>query len=310
MNKRFGLIGITPQQYTEKVKPMAYDVTFQDEGGTAVIDIEGYIGRDLMREWITGEKSKNTAENLKEEIRSFEANKIIVNIHSPGGDLSEGLVIKNMLQAKRAKVVTNLQGFSASAATVIQQAGDTRRMPEHSSFMLIHRAMLGVMGFLNQNTTQSMTEDLEVIDNQMIEMYLKRTQAIRGGAGKDDIIDLMDDGEGYGKWIDASTALEMGFIDEVYDPGDEEDEDIDRLENMKAAARNASKIWVNGEDMLDAMGIKENGKTNGTDIEFTLGSPEEPKKEESKKQESKNEGSAAAAEARSREVETIKIKGK
>lgn len=279
MNKRFGFIGISAEQYSEHVKPMAYDVTFQDAGDTAVIDIEGYIGRDLLREWITGEESKNTAENLKEEIRSFEAEKIIVNIHSPGGDLSEGLVIKNMLQAKRAQIVTNLQGFSASAATVIQQAGDTRRMAEHSSFMLIHRAMLGVMGFFNQNTFTALNEDLEVIDNQMIEMYLKRTQAIRGGASKDDIIQLMDEGEGYGKWIDSETALDMGFIDEVYDPADEEDEDIDRLENKKEAAEFVAQVNINSEDIMKAMGAKRH--------DFR------PEKKESKQEES------TAEEARS-----------
>lgn len=239
MNRKFGLIGISEDVYAKQVRPMAYNVQMQDGGSTAVLDIDGYIGRDLLREFITGEESKNTVENLKDELRSFEAEKIIVNIHSPGGDLSEGLVIKDMLQAKRAEVVTNLQGLSASAATAIHQAGDKRRMAKNSSFMLIHRAMFGLMGFFNQNSTQALTNDLETLDRSLIQMYLDRTQSIKGAASKQDIEDLMDAGEGYGKWIDAEQALDMGFIDEIYDPGDYEDEDMDRMENRMQAVRNS-----------------------------------------------------------------------
>lgn len=256
MRDFLGYIGISAEQYTDEVRPMNFDVTFQDEGNTAVLDIEGYIGRDVLRELLTGEKSKNTAENLKDEIRSFEAEKIIVNIHSPGGDLSEGLVIKNMLQAKRAEVVTNLQGFSASAATVIHQAGDKRRMAK-TSFELIHRAMMGVCGFINQNTTASMTENLQTIDNKLIELYVSHSNATA-----EEISALMDKGEGYGKWIDADQALEMGLVDEVYDPADEEDDDIDRLENKKKAASAVAHINVDGESILEA--LKNNKKESAT----------------------------------------------
>ncbi len=274
MKNQFGLIGISADQYTEQVRPMNYDVSFQDEGTTAVLDIEGFIGRDLMREFITGEKSKNTAKNLKEEIRSFAAEKVIVNIHSPGGDLSEGLVIKDMLQAKNARVVTNLQGFSASAATVIAQAGDTRRMAESSSFMLVHRAMMGLMGFFNQNSFTAMNEDLQTIDEQMVRMYHKRTRAIKGGASEQDIIDLMDDGEGYGKWINAATALEMGFIDETFDPGDAEDTDIDRLENSKKAARATLNVQFDEEKFTAMLDRFESSITEKLPTEETAAAEE------------------------------------
>jgi ATP-dependent protease ClpP protease subunit len=292
MRNIFGHIGISAEQYSEEVPPMNYDVTFQDEGDTAVIDIEGYIGRDILRELLTGEKSKNTAENLKEEIRSFSAEKIIVNIHSPGGDLSEGLVIKELLQAKQAEVVTNLQGFSASAATVIHQAGDNRRM-SRDSFELIHRAMFGVMGFINQNTTRALTDNLETIDNQMIRMYDRRSSV-----SKKDITNLMDEGEGYGKWIDAETALDMGLIDEIYDPADDEDQDIDRLENKKKAAQATARFQVNGTDI---------DELNPQKIAELFGVPQQRLNEQDD-EEIEEEESATADEARSRTIEILKLK--
>lgn len=277
MRNRFGFAGISMAEYGQHVRSMAYNIGMQDDDQTAVIDLEGYIGRDLFMEWMTGEKSKNTAENFRRELRALDVQKIIVNIHSPGGDLSEGLVIKNLLQAKRAEVVTNLMGLSASAATAVLNGGTTRRMAKNTSFMLIHRAMLGVMGFFNQNSTKAMTEDLETIDNQIIQMY-----AAQATADEQEIADLMDEGEGYGKWIDPDQALEMGLIDEIYDPGDTEDEDIDRLENRKRAVQNLT--GVNIETTLEA---------------FLSRKPESGKSEE----ELQNEA-ASVREARCREVDT------
>ncbi len=224
---------------------------------TAVIDIDGFIGRDIFEEWMTGKPSPNTVENLKNKLREITAKKVIVNINSPGGDLNDGLVIMEMLQSKSAEVVTNIQGFSASAATVIGQAGTTRRMSENA-FMLIHRVMFGFCGYLNQNTMYDMIQDAEVIDTQLIKMYRKQSSL-----KEDEIADLMDEGGGYGRWITAEDALEFGFIDEIYDPADESDEDVDRLEgedveNMK---RNVRELAIQGmkgsEEFVNAFFGKE-----------------------------------------------------
>jgi ATP-dependent protease ClpP protease subunit len=261
---------------------MNYDVTFQDGGNTAVLDIDGFIGRDIMQEWMTGEKSKNTVENLKDELRGFSAKKIIVNIHSPGGNLSEGLVIKDMLQAKSAEVVTNLQGLSASAATAIHQAGDQRRMAGNTSFMLIHRSMLGIMGYFNLNSFEAFIEDARTIDGKLIQMYANRSNASAG-----EIENLMDEGEGYGKWIDADRALEIGLIDEIYDPGDEEDEDVDRLD---------------GEERKNFF---SNSSISEKEVRELIA--------QTRERERKNPQESVAvqpARNRKREVEVIKLKGK
>lgn len=222
--KFLSLFSMSQQEYLDLFPPMTYQVRTQDDGSTAIIDIVGYIGRDIIREWITGEKSPNTVNNLKGQLREISSEKIIVNINSYGGDLNAGIVIKDMLQSKRAEIITNTQGFSASAATVIAQAGSTRRMPE-TSFQLLHRAMVGLLGYYNQNTFRSVTGDLEVIDNSLIAMYTKRSKA-----SSQEITDLMDEGEGYGRWISAEEALKMGLIDEIYDPADEKDPNTDHLE--------------------------------------------------------------------------------
>lgn len=218
------IFNMTREEYLNAFPELNYQVKNQQGEDKAIIDIQGYIGRDVIREWITGEKSPNTVENLKETLRDISASTIIVNINSYGGDLNAGIVIKDMMQSKKARVVTNMQGFSASAATVIAYAGTVRRMPE-TAFMLPHRAMIGMLGYYNQNTFRSLTKDLEAIDSSLIKMY-----AARASISEQEISDLMDEGEGYGRWVPADEALEMGLIDEVYDPADEEDPDTDHLE--------------------------------------------------------------------------------
>ena len=252
MNKFLGL----PASFTNRkdsdlseliknYQPMKVNVKNQDDG--AVIDIDGYIGSDPFMEFLTGEKSPNTIESLKEQLRSIDSDKIIVNINSPGGSFNHGIVIMDLLKAKKAEVVTNLYGLSASAATVIWQGGDTRRISKNA-FPLIHRVMAGVMGYFNTPSFISMAEDLEPLDNRLIDIYAERASATR-----EEIIELMDAGEGYGRFIDAQAAVDMGLSDEVFDASDE-DENVDRMNNalldnlsLRNTLQNALKNTVSKE---------------------------------------------------------------
>jgi len=219
-NNRYPIGNLSREEYIAFTSPAAVNVTSSD--GAAVIDIDGYIGRDIMREWITGEKSENTSKNIREKLREIDSKRIIVNINSPGGDLNDGLMIYNHLRSKEAEIVTNVLGLSASAATVIAQAGDTRRMAE-ASFQLIHRVMFGVMGYLNYNSFMNLANDTKVLDDEVIKLYEKRT-----GMTRNKIAALMDEGEGYGRWAGPEECLELGLVDEVYDPG-ELDDNTDQL---------------------------------------------------------------------------------
>lgn len=251
--KRHSILnGLDKEAFLELTTPAVVNYHLIDDGETAVIDIDGFIGEDILREWMTGEPSQNTVKNVKNALREISTNKIIVNINSPGGDLNDGLVIADMLQSKNAEIVTNVMGFSASAATVIAQAGTTRRMSENA-FYLMHRVMFGIMGYINQNTAMEMLTDMEVIDNRLISYFSGRSSA-----SAEEIASLMDEGGGYGRWISAEDALEYGFIDEVYDPSDESDENTD---HMNAADRERR---MRNMEMLNAVLTEENQKNSGS----------------------------------------------
>lgn len=289
--------GLDKDTYMNLTKPAAVNYVLQDDGATAVMDIDGFIGRDIIREWMTGEKSPNTAENIKNALREISSEKIIVNINSPGGDLNDGLVIADLLQSKRAEVITNIQGFSASAATVIGQAGsEGKRRMSKNAFYLMHRVMFGVMGYINQNTTNEMTQDMETIDSRLIGFFAERSM-LNG----DEIAVLMDSGGGYGKWISAEDALDYGFIDEVYDPADEEDENTDHLdsEDRENRMRNIQKLNADSSDFADYAddGLAEYEKTlqvNKKQIAELFGIPENELSGDEKVVLKRNSGSADA----------------
>lgn len=198
-------------------------------GDAAVIDLDGYIGRDELREWLEEEKTPDTAKEIKAALREITADKIIVNINSHDGNLNDAVVIFDMLLAKDAEIITNLHGFTTGAGALIAQAGSVRRMTQ-TAFQLIQRSKVPVCGFINQNSTAVLLEELITIDQAVIDLFARRT-----GSTQEAIISVMDAGSD-GRWMDADRALQMGFIDEIYDAADEHDTNTDHLDSRQQAS--------------------------------------------------------------------------
>ncbi|EPA7601349.1 head maturation protease, ClpP-related, partial [Escherichia coli] len=60
-----------------------------------------------------------------------------LRIHSPGGDIFEGLAIYNALKNHPAKKIVHIEGMAASMASFIAMCGDHIVMPENA-MMMIH----------------------------------------------------------------------------------------------------------------------------------------------------------------------------
>lgn len=195
------------------MKPTIFNLTVntrENDGETiAEIDINGIIGFD----WWASEDEQNTKEIMQEqlrEIRSLNASRIIVNISSLGGDVDHGLAIHDLLAANSAEVETNVIGMTASAATIIAQAGDVRKMSDNALY-LVHRAW--TMGMGNANDFEALAGDLVKLDDRISNIYAKRS-----GKTKEEFLDLMNESNGDGIWITADEAEEFGLIDEIVEP--------------------------------------------------------------------------------------------
>jgi ATP-dependent Clp protease, protease subunit len=177
------------------------------------IDIEGTIGGDWWGE--EDETSLNTKEKMRKELKllaEMKADRIIVNINSLGGSVNHGISIHDLLAQNKAEIITRVNGMTASIATVIFMAGDTREMSDNALF-LTHRASYTIMANLNQVDLENLKDDLMVIDNKILDIYQKRT-----GADRDELEELMNAQNGQGRWLTAEEAKEYGFVDEIYEP--------------------------------------------------------------------------------------------
>ncbi len=182
----------------------------ENESGEIVaeIDIEGTIGEDFF-----SDDEGNTAELLREQLREIsavDAGKIDVNIRSLGGDVGHGLAIHDLLAEADARVTTNVKGLTASAATIIAQAGDVRKMSDNAMY-LVHRTWTMISG--NANDMESAQGDLTKMDKNAAKVYAKRS-----GKDADFFLDLMNEDGGDGRWLSAEEAKEFGLIDEITEP--------------------------------------------------------------------------------------------
>ena len=166
---------------------------------TAELILYGSIGSDEYWDDISDKVFKQDIENLGE------VENITLHINSPGGSVFSAVAIANTLKNHKAKVIANIDGLAASAATIITSACDTVRMPKNALFM-IHNPIAFAYG--NNQEMQKTVEMLDKVKNSIIETYLSKTKA-----DKKTLSELMDNET----WMDAETAKEYGFIDEIVD---------------------------------------------------------------------------------------------
>ena len=163
---------------------------------TAEIALRGVIG--LSQEW--GE-----AGSFKEFIRELNAlgelDQINLSLHSPGGQVFEGLPIYNALKQHPARVVATVEGLAGSIASVILMAADERRIPRNA-YVMIHNAEGIAMG--DARTMQKMADDLGKFSGDIAALYAART-----GIEQKKVQTMMDDET----WMNGEDAIANGFAD-------------------------------------------------------------------------------------------------
>ncbi|HBB9192092.1 TPA: Clp protease ClpP, partial [Escherichia coli] len=80
-----------------------------------------------------------TAKQFAEDLKALgDVSHINLRIHSPGGDVFEGIAIYNLLRNHPADITVYIDGVAASMASVVAMAGDRVVMPENA-MMMIHK---------------------------------------------------------------------------------------------------------------------------------------------------------------------------
>ncbi|KGT87252.1 peptidase S14 [Erwinia typographi] len=128
---------------------------------------------------------------------------INLHIHSPGGDVFDGIAIYNLLNGHSASKTVYIDGLAASMASVIAMVGNPVIMPENA-MMMIHKPW-GVTGG-DANDMRDYADLLDKVETVLIPSYAKKT-----GKTTDELADML----GEETWMTAQECIEHGFADQL-----------------------------------------------------------------------------------------------
>ncbi|MEA5057765.1 MAG: Clp protease ClpP [Anaerotignum propionicum] len=148
---------------------------------------------------------------------------IVVRINSGGGDVFAANAIYTRLKDNSAKIIVKIDGWAASAATIVAMAGDIIEIPGNGVFM-VHDPKMGVLGYFSEAEFVKLSEELKVIKQSIVNGY-----ALKTGKDPEEIAAIMADET----WYDGKQAVEAGFCDKLM------------FEAVETSVENTSKVIVN-----------------------------------------------------------------
>lgn len=186
---------------------------------------DAIVSDDASAEWFGGV----SAQTLVPQIRAIQGGTLHLRINSPGGDVFAAQAIVQAIRDTGAKVIAHIDGYAASAATVIATAADEIEMSDGAMYM-IHCAW--TVAFGNANDLLASAALLEKVDSVIAGQYAKRS-----GQSAADIKTLMD----AETWFTAQEAVDAGLADRVAEDAPEVTATWDLSAYGKAPAKVAAK---------------------------------------------------------------------
>lgn len=131
---------------------------------------------------------------------------INLHIHSPGGEVFDGIAIYNQLKNHSATITVYIDGLAASMASVIAMVGDTVIMPKNA-MMMIHKPWGVSWG--DANDMREYADLLDKLENVLIPAYVAKT-----GKTTEEMTAMLEQET----WLDGDECVEHGFADKVIEP--------------------------------------------------------------------------------------------
>lgn len=199
--------------------PARWNLDQTDGSRSAQIHLYGAIG---------GYWGGIDAQELVPAIRDLDVDTLNVFINSPGGDVYDGIAIRNALRQHSARIVVTIDGLAASAASFIACAGDEVVMGENAEIM-IHEAWSIALG--NAEDMRTAAADLDRISDNIASMY-----AAKAGGDADAWRALMK----AETWYSADEAVAAGLADRL-DSDTADDTDASNLFDLSMYAHAGRK---------------------------------------------------------------------
>lgn len=164
---------------------------------TAEISIYDEIGFWGVSAASFAQDLKSCGNNLKQ---------INLHIHSPGGDVFDGIAIYNLLKNHPANITVYIDGLAASMASVIAMAGNEVIMPENA-MMMIHKPW-GIQGG-DAEDMRKYADLLDKVENTLIPAYANKT-----GKTPEELAEMLS----AETWLNGKECVEQGFADKLAEP--------------------------------------------------------------------------------------------
>lgn len=164
-------------------------------------------GRFMLYDEVSPDSVFHLIGQLDNWSNRFPDEPITITLHSPGGNVVDGLHLYDFVQTLKQRghhVTTRAYGMAASMGAVLLQAGDVRIMAPNT-FLMLHEVSSGTRGKVSSQEEQIafskrlqakclvILAERSIFSPKQVETRWKKTDW----------------------WLDADEALKSGFIDEV-----------------------------------------------------------------------------------------------
>ncbi|MCX4326443.1 MAG: Clp protease ClpP [Lachnospiraceae bacterium] len=195
-----------------------WNFTANEEENTAELLLYGEISEYSWYE------DDITPKEFNKDLKAMgEVEQITVRINSGGGDVFAAVAIYTRLKEHKANIAVKIDGWCASAATIIAMAGDSIEISVGGIFM-IHDPAAGILGYYKADELKKIADELETIKQSIVNCYMTVTDK-----SEDEIKSLMTDET----WYTGEEAVEAGFCTAVM------------LTEVETQVEDAEKIIVN-----------------------------------------------------------------
>jgi ATP-dependent Clp endopeptidase proteolytic subunit ClpP len=148
-----------------------------------------------------------TANQFSNDLKALgDVSQINLHVHSPGGDVFEGMAIYNLLKNHPARVEGTVDGLAASMGSVILMASDVIRIPANAMIM-VHKPW-GIQGG-DADEMRRYADLLDKVEDSLVAAYTNKT-----GKTSDEVKALL----AAETWMTGVEAVELGFADELVEP--------------------------------------------------------------------------------------------
>ena len=131
---------------------------------------------------------------------------IYLHISSYGGSLYDAFIAYDYIKSSRIPIYTVVEGYAASAGTIMSVAG-VKRYITPTSVMLIHQLTTGMYG-----KYQELDEEIQNSKQDMSRIYDLYLRECKGKMTKKEIIEQLK----HDKWWNATKCIKKGLCDEIY----------------------------------------------------------------------------------------------